>query len=88
MPTISFFYGIMVVMYWQDHPPPHFHVSYQNFRAVVEIETGRIKGRLPSGVRRDILAWTERHRQELLDNWERARLNMPLWPIKGADEDD
>ncbi len=28
MPTISTFYGILVQMFWNDHPPPHFHVRY------------------------------------------------------------
>jgi hypothetical protein len=25
MPTISEFFGILIRMYWDDHPPPHFH---------------------------------------------------------------
>ena len=88
MPTISVFYGILIEMFWNDHPPPHFHVRYEGYRAVVLIETGEIDhGRLPTGVRRDIRAWTARHRAELLANWERARLLQPLWPVKGADED-
>ncbi len=27
MPTISTFYGILIQIYWQDHPPPHFHAN-------------------------------------------------------------
>jgi hypothetical protein len=89
MPTIAIFYGMVIEMFWVDHPPPHFHVTYQNFAAVVEIESGEIlHGRLPSGAARDLRAWTRRHRPELLANWDRARLKVPLWPVKGADEDD
>ena len=28
MPTLSAFYGIVIQMFWQDHPPPHFHALY------------------------------------------------------------
>jgi hypothetical protein len=28
MPTISFFYGIAIQMFWNDHAPPHFHARY------------------------------------------------------------
>jgi hypothetical protein len=88
VPTISYFYGILVEMFWREHPPPHYHVTYQSYRASIEIETGEVVGRLPAGVRRDILAWNERHKEELLANWERARQQRTLWPIKGADEDE
>ena len=89
MPTIAIFYGMVIEMFWVDHPPPHFHVTYQDYRAVIAIESAEIlHGRLPSGASRDIRAWTKRHRAELLANWDRARLRAPLWPVKGADEDD
>jgi hypothetical protein len=28
MPTISWFYGIAIRMYFLDHPPPHFQAMY------------------------------------------------------------
>ena len=28
MPEISRFYGIVIQMYFGDHPPPHFHARY------------------------------------------------------------
>ena len=28
VPRISAFYGILITMYWLDHPPPHFHAAY------------------------------------------------------------
>ena len=53
MPTISIFFGIVVQMYWRDHPPAHIHVFYQGFEALVAIETGEIiGGALPPGARR------------------------------------
>jgi hypothetical protein len=28
VPRISAFYGIVIEMYFGDHPPPHFHARY------------------------------------------------------------
>jgi hypothetical protein len=33
MPTISWFYGIAVRMYFLDHPPPHFQAVYGEQRS-------------------------------------------------------
>lgn len=42
MPIISLFFGIVIRMYHDDHPPPHFHASYQGFEAFVGIGDGAI----------------------------------------------
>jgi hypothetical protein len=48
MPTIAYFYGIAIRMYFVDHPPPHFFASYSGHEANVLIETGEvIHGHLP-----------------------------------------
>jgi hypothetical protein len=38
MPEISRFFGIIIAMFYNDHPPPHFHVRYGGQRAVIAIE--------------------------------------------------
>ena len=89
MPTIAIFYGMIITMYWEDHPPPHYHVRYKDHRAVVAIETGLLlRGTLPSGAKRTLEEWTHRHRAELMANWARVGQNVPLWPVQGADEDE
>lgn len=53
MPTISAFFGITIRMYYNDHPPPHFHVYQQRHEAKIEIEHLRpIEGYLPRAVPR------------------------------------
>jgi len=48
MPIVSTFFGITIRMYFDDHEPPHFHVAYQGFEAMIAIESGeRIAGSLP-----------------------------------------
>ncbi|RZN31180.1 DUF4160 domain-containing protein [Bradyrhizobium sp. Leo121] len=88
MPTIAYFYGIAIRMFFVDHPPPHFLASYSGHEANVSIETGEvIEGRLPGNAARLVKQWTLVHRGELEDNWRRARANQPLVKIVGLDDD-
>ncbi|MEA3544546.1 MAG: DUF4160 domain-containing protein [Thermodesulfobacteriota bacterium] len=76
MPTISMFYGIIVVLYYEDnvrHHLPHFHVRYQGKKASIAIEDGcMLAGNLPAKQLKLVQAWVELHREELLANWELA----------------
>ena len=88
MPTIAFFYGIAIRMFFRDHPPPHFLAVYGGHEANVSIETGEIiNGHLPANAARLVRQWTLAHRAELDDNWQRARSNTPLVRIAGLDDD-
>jgi hypothetical protein len=35
MPELARFYGIVIRMYADDHPPPHFHAQYAEFSAII-----------------------------------------------------
>jgi desulfoferrodoxin (superoxide reductase-like protein) len=76
MPTISMFYGILVLMYYRDnrrHHLPHVHVRYQGDEAAVSIEAGMvIEGALPNKQLRMVQAWIEIHKEALMVNWELA----------------
>ena len=39
MPEISRFFGIIIAMYYNDHPPPHFHVRYGQQKAIIGIQS-------------------------------------------------
>jgi len=48
MPEISRFLGIIIYMHFNDHNPPHFHVKYGNYKAIININNfGIIEGNLP-----------------------------------------
>lgn len=73
MPTIAMFYGIIIRMYFSpgEHPPPHFHVYFGEFRASVDIRSCEIiVGDLPRRQARLVLAWAELHQDELMADWE------------------
>ncbi len=86
MPTISLFFNIKILMYWNDHAPPHFHAGYVgqealtviNIKTLEVMEAGELKRRALSLV----LDWAELHRDELITNWELARQEQPLNSIK------
>lgn len=73
MPTISMFYGIIIRMYFapNEHPPPHFHVYYAEYKATVDIRTCEvIQGNLPRKQTKLVLAWAELHQDDLTANWQ------------------
>lgn len=79
MPTISIFYGIIIRMFFDEHGPPHFHVAYQGYDAVIDIETLKVKaGRLPRRALNLVLEWARQHRQELRANWALIEQGHPL----------
>ncbi len=53
-----------------EHPPPHFHAYYNEFKAIVDIRTGEIiEGSLPVRQTKLVLAWAELHQEELMADW-------------------
>jgi hypothetical protein len=82
MPEISRFLGIIVRMYYRDHAPPHFHAEYGEHEITVEISSGLVSGRFPRRALSAVLDWYAIHQAELLENWERARQEVPLQPIE------
>ena len=75
-------------MFFQDHPPPHFLAVYGGQEANVSIATGEIiEGHLAPTTARLVKEWALAHRDELEDNWRRARAGTPLNKIVGLDND-
>ena len=70
MPEITRFLGIIVSMYFNEHNPPHIHVRYNEFRAVMDIRSFNVlDGHLPARVRGLVEEWMEQHQQTLLSMW-------------------
>lgn len=83
MPTISEFYGISVCMYFEDHPPPHFHVFYGGDEAQLSIETLEIlRGKLPKRAYNLVVEWALSHREDLRRAWEQAARPESIDPIE------
>jgi hypothetical protein len=76
MPTISIFYGIMILMFYRDnnrHHLPHIHARYQGNEAAIAIEDGTIlEGSLPLKQMKVVQAWIELRKEDLLIDWQLA----------------
>ncbi len=81
MPQICTFYGIIILMNFADHAPAHFHAWYNDYKVIVSIKDGVVKGEMPGRALKMILEWLELHREELMDNWEKAQNGEPLEKI-------
>ncbi|MGZ8285247.1 MAG: DUF4160 domain-containing protein [Allosphingosinicella sp.] len=89
MPVVSIFFGIVIRMYHDEHPPPHFHASYQGFTAFVAISDGEIVyGSLPKKAAKIVRQWALDHQEALMANWARGEALEPMELIPGADIDD
>ncbi|MDR3251982.1 MAG: DUF4160 domain-containing protein [Tannerella sp.] len=81
MPQISSFYGLLILMNFKDHLPPHFHVWYGEYKITVSIQEGVVTGSMPQRALKMVFEWLELHRQELSDEWEKAQKGEPLKDI-------
>jgi hypothetical protein len=88
MPIISYFFGIVIKIYFDDHNPPHFHAEYQGMEAEFNISNGSLRdGDLPKKAIKIIREWAMKHKEELSKNWKLAQAHMPIEKIPGADND-
>ena len=69
-------------MNYKDHAPPHFHVWYGDFKALVTIEEGIVKGEMPKRALKMIFDWLELHQEELMEDWDLAQKGEKLNKIE------
>ncbi|VFM97954.1 MAG: protein of unknown function (DUF4160) [Candidatus Kentron sp. G] len=86
MPTISMFYGILILMRFYDdkkHNLPHIHAEYGEHRASIAIDDGSVlSGNLPPSKMKLVQAWIEIHREDLLVDWKLALAGEPVFKIE------
>ena len=76
MPTISVFYGIVIMMYLRDkeHNPPHIHAFYGDDAATFYISNGEIyEGSFPSRAKKMVKEFVLKYQKELSDMWETGK---------------
>jgi Domain of unknown function (DUF4160) len=65
-----------------------FHAIYSEHEAFIAIETGKvIEGTLPKTAAHLVREWTLARREQLLENWRRARAGEQPERIAGLDAD-
>jgi hypothetical protein len=87
MPTISWFYGISIRMFFNDHAPPHFHAFYGKYEAKILIETGEIMGgHLPTKQARLVRLWTLMYKARLDEDSRLVRADLQPERIPGLND--
>jgi len=62
-------------LFLSDHNPPHFHAEYQGEQAEYDIRTLEvITGKISKRANALVLEWASLHRNELINNWEKAKI--------------
>ena len=79
MPEISRFFGIIIRMSYDDHPPPHIHVEYQGNKAKIDFRGNVLAGDLcsPTALRL-VREWIDLHGADLEHDWALACEGKPL----------
>ena len=71
MPTVARFDGIKIQLFYDEHPPPHFHATFAEHSACFLITTLELsEGRLPRVQLRAVRAWARTRQNELTRAWE------------------
>lgn len=72
MPTLIQQHNCKVVIYHDDHPPPHVHIKLRDGRdCVVDLQTFSLKGKVNQREVDTAINWIRNHQQELLAEWQR-----------------
>jgi hypothetical protein len=83
MPEVSRFFGIIIRMYFDDHPTPHFHAIYGGEEVQISIEPiAVLNGQLPRRALSMVFEWAALHQQELVKNWQRLQESQPTERIE------
>lgn len=83
MPEISRFFGVAIRMFFNDHHPPHFHATYAEDEALIELDTLTVlRGRLPRRAIAMVREWAILHAVELRRDWALVQRGLAPQPIE------
>jgi len=82
MPEIARFYGIIIKLFFGDHPPPHFHAVYGEYMGLFNLDTlEMIEGDLPSRANKLVIEWATIYQNELREMWNKQEFHkLPPLP--------
>lgn len=89
MPTIAFFHGIAIRMFFNDHAPAHVHAYHGDQEAKFDIATGEMtSGKLSASQRRLVQKWISMYGAELQAACTAVRNDQTPERIPGPDGDN
>lgn len=67
MPVVHYLGSIKILIYFEDHQPPHFHAQYAEYDILIEIKTLDVySGYLPTKQLKKVLKWAKVNQSFLL----------------------
>ncbi len=73
MPTVARVEGVKIQLFAKEHPPPHFHAVFAEYRAQIDIRSLHVlRGSLPPAKLAVVISWAETRREALLSAWNAA----------------
>jgi hypothetical protein len=83
MATVAVVDGVKIMLYANEHPPPHFHAKFAEFHAVIDLnELAIIRGSLPPSKSKAVIQWATRRQEALLTAFVEAMAQQKVGPIK------
>jgi len=81
--TVDHLNGLRIEVFADEHPPPHFRVSYQGESDTFDICTGApVAGEALKRWRKNIRKWHAANRGRLIEAWNRLRpSDCPVGPV-------
>ena len=76
MPEVSLFYGIKIMMFFNEYERPHIHAKYAEHIAQISLsDLSVMSGELPKNAYRLIREWISQHQDELLEMYNTKNIH-------------
>ncbi|MEN8119618.1 MAG: DUF4160 domain-containing protein [Bacteroidota bacterium] len=76
MPIIARFKGIVIRMFYKDHPPPHIHATNNEKNGLFDIDTLEMfKGDLVAKDQKEVKNWAFDKQELLKEMWETQEIS-------------
>ena len=70
MPTIFIIDSIKMLVYFDDHNPPHFHAIYNDYEELIVIPSlETLRGSLPPARNRKVIDWARENMNFIVGKW-------------------
>jgi hypothetical protein len=83
MATVAVVDGVKIMLYANEHPPPHFHAKFAEFHAVIDIDKlAIVRGSLPPSKSNVVIHWATGRQEVLRSAFVEAMAQRRVGPIK------
>ncbi|MBK8506062.1 MAG: DUF4160 domain-containing protein [Saprospiraceae bacterium] len=70
MPTIFILDSIKILVFFEDHNPPHFHAIYNEYEELILIPSGEsLRGSIPAEQKRKLVEWLALNTNSIVQKW-------------------